>query len=209
MRRKSLSGHTVIAEATKATGSIMAAQMEETANARRELERSKIEVQLKLFTEQMEYQREKDRRMYENASIANENARLAIVKQGEMVSCLSKLSTVLSKRLRMSTRGEHSAGAPRGDPLFGTAPASLFPAAHAGYSAQKHGSAEPSPSFNSTEAPTATTPPSHFQPQSTPTLSPVQQPSTTSTADTMGGLDSNAATNSVNQRTDTTGLTAA
>ncbi|KAG0565380.1 hypothetical protein KC19_8G185700 [Ceratodon purpureus] len=73
VRRKSLSGHT----------------MQEIADASRELERSKIEVQLKLFTEQMAYQREKDRRMYETATIANENARLAILKQGEMVSCLS------------------------------------------------------------------------------------------------------------------------
>lgn len=82
----------------------MAAQMQEIADASRELERSKIEVQLKLFTEQMEYQREKDRRMYENAAIANENARMAIRKQGEMVSCLSQLSSVLSTGLSMSTR---------------------------------------------------------------------------------------------------------
>lgn len=83
--------------------------MQEIADASRELERSKIEVQLKLFTEQMAYQREKDRRMYENAAIANDNARLAILKQGKMVSCLSQLSNVLSKGLTMSsTRGLHS-----------------------------------------------------------------------------------------------------
>lgn len=103
VRRKSLSGHTVIADATKATGALMAARMEDIANASRDLERSKIEVQLKLFTEQMEYQREKDRRMYENAQIANENARLAILKQREMVSCLSQLSTVLGRGMSVTT----------------------------------------------------------------------------------------------------------
>lgn len=103
VRRKNISGHSVIAEATKATGAVMASQMQEIADASRELERSKIEVQLKLFSEQMEYQREKDRRMYENAVMANDNARLAILKQGEMVTCLSQLSTVLNRGLTMST----------------------------------------------------------------------------------------------------------
>ena len=102
VRRKSLNGHSVIAEATKATGAVMATQMQEIADASRELERSKIGVQLKLFTEQMAYQREKDHRMYENASIANENARMAIMKQGEMVACLSQLSTMLGRGLTMA-----------------------------------------------------------------------------------------------------------
>ena len=39
--------------------------------------------------------------MYKNAVIANKNARLAIVKQGEMVSCLAQLSTVLDHGLTM------------------------------------------------------------------------------------------------------------
>lgn len=60
VRRKSLSGKNIIAEATKARGDIMAGQMREMAEAGRELEHSKIEVQLKLFSEQMLYQREKD-----------------------------------------------------------------------------------------------------------------------------------------------------
>lgn len=80
----------------------MADKMQEIAEASRDLERSKIDVQLKLFSEQMQYQREKDRRLYENTAIANENARLAILKQGEMVSCLSQLSTVLGQSLTMS-----------------------------------------------------------------------------------------------------------
>lgn len=125
VRRKSLSGHTVIAEATKASGALMAAKMEDIANASRDLERSKIEVQLKLFTEQMEYQREKDRRMYENAQIANENARLAILKQGEMVSCLSHLSTVLGRGMSVtSTQGMAAMAQP---PNFGlTTPSAHF-----------------------------------------------------------------------------------
>lgn len=101
-KRKNLTGHAIIADATKATGVVMAQQMQDIADASRELERSKIEVQLKLFSEQMAYQREKDRRLYENATVANDNARLSILKQGEMVSCLSQLSTVLSQSLNMN-----------------------------------------------------------------------------------------------------------
>ena len=102
VKRKSVSGHAVIAEATKATGAVMAQQMQDIVDASRDLERSKIGVQLKLFSEQMSYQREKDRRLYENAAIANDNAKLSILKQGEMVSCLSHLSTVLSNSLSMN-----------------------------------------------------------------------------------------------------------
>ena len=52
---RNITGHTVIAYATKATGAVMAQQMQDIADASRELERSKIEVQLKLFSEQMAY----------------------------------------------------------------------------------------------------------------------------------------------------------
>ena len=51
----------------------------------------------------MEYQREKDRRIYESALATNENARLSILKQGDMVNCLAHLSTVLSKSLIMTS----------------------------------------------------------------------------------------------------------
>lgn len=101
VRRKSMSRHGVIAEATNATGALMATQMQEITNASRNLENSKIEVQLKLFAEQIEYQRKKDRRQYENTVIANDNARLAIVTQGEIVSCLTQLSTLLARSMSM------------------------------------------------------------------------------------------------------------
>ena len=58
----------------------MAFQLRQMAEASRDLEKSKIEVQLKLFVEQMDYAREKDGCLYENSLIANENARLAILK---------------------------------------------------------------------------------------------------------------------------------
>jgi hypothetical protein len=112
VRRKSLSGHNVIAEATKASGEVMAMQMRDMSAVSRELERSKIEVQLKLFSEQMEYQREKDRRLYQSSLIANENARLAILKQGEMVSCLTQLSTVLQVGLHKSSKDDACCAAP-------------------------------------------------------------------------------------------------
>jgi hypothetical protein len=92
----------------------MATQMKDMAAASRDLERSKIEVQLKLFSEQMAYQREKDRRLYENAVIANENAKLSIMKQGEVVSCLQNLSNVL--RMGMNVTGKSDQGSASKDP---------------------------------------------------------------------------------------------
>ena len=98
-------GHGLIAEATKASDVVMADQMREMAEASRDLERSKLEVQLKLFAEQMDYQREKDRRLHESSLIANENAKLAIEKQGEVMKCLTHLSSVLGVGLTLSKRG--------------------------------------------------------------------------------------------------------
>ena len=103
VRRKNLTTHNIIAEVTKATGNVLAQHMQDIAESNRELERSKIEVQLKLFSEQMEYQREKDRRIYKSALAANENARLSILKQCDMVNCLAHLSIVLSKSLIMTS----------------------------------------------------------------------------------------------------------
>jgi hypothetical protein len=108
VRRKTLSAYNMIVEATKVSGKVMAIQMRDMATASCDLERSKIEVQLKLFLEQMEYQRKKDRRLYENSLIANENARLAILKQGEVVSCLAQLSNVLQIGLNVSPAGTKS-----------------------------------------------------------------------------------------------------
>jgi hypothetical protein len=51
IHRKNVSGHNVIAEATRASGEVMASQMRDMAESSRELEPNKIEVQLKLFTE--------------------------------------------------------------------------------------------------------------------------------------------------------------
>ena len=47
----------------------------------------------------MDYLRKKDRRNYAATLAANDNARLAIVKQTEMVSCLAQLSSVLGRGL--------------------------------------------------------------------------------------------------------------
>lgn len=50
----------------------------------------------------MQYQREKDRRLYEQGLLAAENAHLAILKQGELVECMSSISKVLSLGLKVS-----------------------------------------------------------------------------------------------------------
>jgi hypothetical protein len=46
----------------------MALKMKLMAGASWMLERSKIELQLKVFSEQMDYQRKKDRRLYKSSS---------------------------------------------------------------------------------------------------------------------------------------------
>lgn len=95
VRRKTMSGHSIIAEATHATGNVMAGDMRSIAEAGRKLERSKIQVQHNLFDKQMEYNRERDRRLHENAIVVNENAKLAIHKQGQVVQCLVHIAHVL------------------------------------------------------------------------------------------------------------------
>lgn len=59
-----------------------------------------MEVQLRLFTEQMEYQRERDRRLSDHARMTIENAKLAIEKQADVVHCLAHLSTVITAGLQ-------------------------------------------------------------------------------------------------------------
>ena len=45
----------------------------------------------------MAYAWEKDLRLHESSLMANENAKLAIEKQGDVVKCLTKLTYVLSR----------------------------------------------------------------------------------------------------------------
>lgn len=96
IKRKTLTGHTVVAEETKATGELMATEMREMVLCSRDIEWSKMDIQLKLFEEQMDYQREKDRKLDLRAHRVDENAKLSIMKQREVVECLSKLTVVLS-----------------------------------------------------------------------------------------------------------------
>lgn len=83
------------------------------AKASHDLERSKIEVELKLFSEQMDYQRERDRRLYENARLADMNAKLAIEKQHEVVKCLSDLANILSVGVHLSKAVQSGLEAPK------------------------------------------------------------------------------------------------
>jgi hypothetical protein len=81
IRRKSSGGVTALVEVAKASGEAIATQMKGMATMTKEVEVSKLEVQLKLFSEQIIYQRERDMRIYEQSLLATENARLAILKQ--------------------------------------------------------------------------------------------------------------------------------
>lgn len=73
--------------------------MKEIATASRELEQAKMDVQLELFTKQMDYNRARDMQLSEQSLIINDNARLTIEKQSQVVQCLSNLSHVLSSGL--------------------------------------------------------------------------------------------------------------
>ena len=48
----------------------------------------------------MDYQRERDSQLHENARTANENAKLAIEKQGEVVHCLAEIASVFTAGLQ-------------------------------------------------------------------------------------------------------------
>lgn len=59
----------------------------------------------------MAYLDRRDARLQENVAIANDNARLAILKQGEMVSCLAQLSYVLGQGVQ-AARNTNSVPSP-------------------------------------------------------------------------------------------------
>lgn len=73
----------------------MVEQMAQMAGANQELESTKINQQLELFKEQMDYQRQRDHRLQEHAKMTNINTKLAIQKQGEAESWYSVLQCYL------------------------------------------------------------------------------------------------------------------
>lgn len=74
--------------------------MKEMTSVTKKTESNKLEVQLRLFSEQMTYKRERDMRIYEQSLMTADNARLAIIKQGEIVLALGNISSALSLGLR-------------------------------------------------------------------------------------------------------------
>ena len=100
IRRKSSAGVSALVEVAKSSSDAIATQMRELASVTKETESNKLEVQLRLFSEQMAYQRERDMRVYEQSLLAADNARLAILKQGEIVLALGNISSVLALGLR-------------------------------------------------------------------------------------------------------------
>jgi hypothetical protein len=65
IRRRMSSTHNALANAAKATGDVMVAQIKELVGATQEIETNRLGIHLKLFEEKMAYQREKDQRLYE------------------------------------------------------------------------------------------------------------------------------------------------
>ena len=81
IRRKSSASVSALVEVAKSSSEAIAIQMRELASVTKETELNKLEVQFRLFTEQMAYQCERDMRVYEQSLLAADNARLAILKQ--------------------------------------------------------------------------------------------------------------------------------
>lgn len=94
VRRTSMSGHSLIAEATRATGDALATQMKEMATVTHALERSKLDVQERFHSEHMQYQMKRDQRLHEQADKSLE-------KQGELVQCLAQLSGAITMGFQM------------------------------------------------------------------------------------------------------------
>ena len=101
IRRKSLGNQSAIVEVTKASTEALANQLKAMVSTTKETESMKLEVQLKLFAEYMAYQRERDMRIYEQGLLTVENARFAIIKQGEVVNALAGLSHILTLGLKV------------------------------------------------------------------------------------------------------------
>ena len=101
IRRKSLGNQSAVVEVTKASTEALTNQLKAMVSATKETESKKLEVQLKLFAEHMAYQRERDMRIYEQGLLTPENARLAIIKQGEVVNVLAGLSHILTLGLKV------------------------------------------------------------------------------------------------------------
>ena len=100
IRRKSSGGISALVEVDKASGEAIATEMKEMTSMTKETESNKLEVQLRLFSEKMAYQREYDMQVYEQSLLAADNARLAILKQRKIVLALANISSVLSLGLR-------------------------------------------------------------------------------------------------------------
>jgi len=81
----------------------MVTEMREMALSSRDIERSKMDIQLKLFSKQMDYQQQKDWNLQKTSKTANENVKLSILKQGEIVQCLLHLAAILSVGSQLST----------------------------------------------------------------------------------------------------------
>ena len=77
-----------LVEVAKSFGEAIATQMKEMSLVTKKMELNKLEVHLRLFSEQMAYQCEHDMRVYEQNLHAADNTRLAILKQGEIVLAL-------------------------------------------------------------------------------------------------------------------------
>lgn len=73
----------------------MAIKLQQISEASLEVERSKVEVQLRQFDSHMAYQMRRDERLHESSMLAHENAWLSILKQHEMVQVLQTLAVVL------------------------------------------------------------------------------------------------------------------
>jgi hypothetical protein len=98
-KRKSSALQNNMAEVAKNASESMVQQLKDMSDVNKSAEKEKLEVQMRLFSKQMTFLREKDNRLNEHAKAAQRNAQLAIEKQGDLIRCLVSISFVLGKGL--------------------------------------------------------------------------------------------------------------
>jgi hypothetical protein len=89
-RKSSLLQNNMI-DVARHAGEAMVEQLKEMREMSKTIEKEKLEVQLRPFSERMSFLCNKDTRLNENVKAAQKNARLAIEKQGELIHCLANI----------------------------------------------------------------------------------------------------------------------
>jgi hypothetical protein len=102
-KRKSSALHNTMTNVAKKARESMVQQLRDMSEVSKSTEKEKLQVQIRLFSEQMTFLQENYNRLHENAKAAQRNAELAIQKHGELIRCLGNISFVLGQGLGVAS----------------------------------------------------------------------------------------------------------